>query len=72
MQCKGAIDVIFLLDFVQLELGPDQVAGELAHLPLMPSLAVPQLALHSGKLLIRRLQNHTQVLDLTPQNWPCG
>ena len=59
MQCKGATDVIYLLDFVQLELGADQVAGELAHLALMPSLTVPQLALHSGQLLIRRLQHHT-------------
>ena len=35
IQCKGHINVIFLLDFVKLELGADQVAGELAHLLLL-------------------------------------
>lgn len=42
-----------LLDFVKLELCADQTARELVHLSLLLILAIAELILHSGQLLIR-------------------
>lgn len=57
-----------LPDFVELELGADQVAGEPTHLLLMLTLSFSEPVLHRGQLLVGRLQDQTQILDLAPQN----